>query len=56
MDTGFSAAVSAIAVIASFALAGGGAWLLVKRGERKQGVLMLLAAAVLLGNVMIWTV
>ena len=53
----YSAAVTALslAVIASFALAGGGAWLLVARKERKQGVLMLVAAAVLFANVLIWT-
>ncbi|WP_404713440.1 hypothetical protein [Sphingomonas sp. MMS24-J13] len=47
--------ISAIAMLAVFALAGGGAWTLAKRGETMRGVLMLLAAAVLLGNVLIWT-
>lgn len=51
-----AAAALSIAVIAAFALVAGGAWLLVKRKERKQGVLMLIAAAVLFGNVLIWTV
>ncbi len=45
----------ALSVLAAFALLGGGAWLIVKRGERKKGVLMLIAAAVILGNVAIWT-
>lgn len=53
--TGIAAAALSIAVLAAFALAGGGAWLLIKRNERKQGVLMLIAAAVLFGNVLIWT-
>ena len=44
-----------LAMIAAFALTGGGAWLLLKRKERKQGVLMLLAAAILFANVLIWT-
>jgi hypothetical protein len=44
-----------LAVIAAFALLGGGVWLLIKRKARKQGVLMLLAAAVLFGNVLTWT-
>lgn len=44
-----------LAVIAAFALTGGGAYLLVRRGERKQGTLMLLAAAILFANVLIWT-
>lgn len=55
MVTGFAATALAVAVIAAFALAGGGVWLLVKRRQRKQGVLMLIAGAVLLGNVMVWT-
>jgi high-affinity Fe2+/Pb2+ permease len=54
--TGIAAAALSIAVLASFALLGGGAWLLIKRRERKQGILMLIAAAVLFGNVLIWTV
>ena len=53
----YTIAVTALslAVIASFALLGGGAWLLLKRKERKQGVLMLLAAGVLFANVLVWT-
>ena len=54
--TGIAATTLSIAVLASFALLGGGAWLLIKRKERKQGILMLIAAAVLFGNVLIWTV
>jgi hypothetical protein len=50
-----AAAMLSIAMLAAFALAGGGAWLLIRRNERKQGVLMLLASAVLFGNVLIWT-
>lgn len=44
-----------LAVIAAFALAGGGAYLLIGRRERRQGVLMLVAALVLFANVLIWT-
>lgn len=53
----YTIAVTALslAVLAAFALLGGGVWLLVKRKERKQGVLMLIAAAVLFGNVLVWT-
>ena len=53
----YTIAVTALslAVIAAFALAGGGLYLLIKRGERKQGALMLVAAAVLFANVLIWT-
>ena len=54
--TGIAAATLSIAVLASFALLAGGAHLLIRRKERKQGILMLIAAAVLFGNVLIWTV
>jgi hypothetical protein len=53
---GIVSAMLSIAVLAAFALAAGGIWLLVKRGDRKQGLLMLLAAIVLFVNVVIWTV
>jgi hypothetical protein len=53
--TGFAAALLSIAVIGAFALAGGGARLLIKGNDRKQGLLMLTAAAVLFVNVLIWT-
>ena len=45
--------VLSIGVLATLALALGGARV-IRRGERKQGVLMLVAAAVILGNVLIW--
>ncbi len=54
--TGFVSALLSIAILAAFALIAGGAWLVLKRGERKQGGLMILAALVLLANVLIWTV
>ena len=54
--TGFAAALLSIAVLAAFALVAGAAHLLLRRKERKQGVLMLIAAAVLFCNVLIWTV
>ena len=44
-----------LGVLAAFSLAGGGIWLIAKRRDRKRGVLMLLAALVLLGNVWILT-
>jgi LPXTG-motif cell wall-anchored protein len=53
--TGIAAAALSIAVLGAFALAGAGAWLLLKRKERKQGILMLIAAAVLFANVLTWT-
>ncbi|HEX9965737.1 MAG TPA: LPXTG cell wall anchor domain-containing protein [Allosphingosinicella sp.] len=54
--TGLPATILSILVLAAFALVAGGAYLLIKRRERKQGVLMLIAAAVMFGNVLIWTV
>jgi hypothetical protein len=45
-----------IAMLAVFALVGGGVWMLAKRRDRTKGVLMLVAALVLLGNVLIWTI
>jgi len=41
-------------MLAVFALVLGGGWMIFKRHEKKQGVLMLIAALVLLGNVLIW--
>ena len=55
MQTIASAALS-LGVIAAFALIGGGLYLLIKQRNLKQGLLMLVAAAVLIGNVLVWTV
>jgi hypothetical protein len=52
--TGFIAVLLSVAVLGSFALIGGGAYLLLKRRETKQGLLMLLAATILLVNVLMW--
>jgi high-affinity Fe2+/Pb2+ permease len=46
----------ALAMIAAFLLAAGGVKLARTRESRVRGVLMLVAAAVLITNVMIWTV
>jgi len=54
--TGPGATILAILMLAGFALAGGGAWLLVGRRDIKKGVLMLLCAAVMFANVLVWTV
>ena len=53
--TGLSATLLSIAMLAAFGLMIGGV-VLIRRGERKKGVLMIVAAAVLVGNVLIWTV
>ncbi len=55
MHTVASAALS-LAVLAAFALIGGALYLIVRQRNWKQGLLMLLAAVVLFGNVLIWTV
>ncbi len=44
----------AIMMIAFFALMAGGIYSIRKRKETKQGVLMLVAGAVVLGNVLVW--
>ncbi len=44
-----------IAMLAAFALTGGGIHLLRQGRDRTKGVLMLVMAAVLVGNVVIWT-
>lgn len=44
-----------IAMLAIFALVAGGIVLLRRGQDRKRGVLMLVAALVLFGNVLIWT-
>jgi LPXTG-motif cell wall-anchored protein len=53
--TGFASALFSIAVLGTFALAAGGLYLLARRRERKQGLLMLVAALVLFANVLVWT-
>jgi hypothetical protein len=53
---GFSDAALAVAVIASFLLAIGGIRLARTRQTRARGALMIIAALVILMNVMIWTV
>jgi hypothetical protein len=46
----------AIAMLAAFLLAIGGVRLAMRRDDRGRGLLMIAAAAVILGNVLIWTV
>jgi hypothetical protein len=54
--SGLSEWVMALAVLAVFVLVLGGIRLVRQRQSRKQGVLMIAAALVILMNVMIWTV
>jgi hypothetical protein len=53
----YTVAVTAlsIAVLAAFALAWGGLWLIAKRRVYTKGALMLVMAAVLIANVLVWS-
>ena len=46
----------AVAMLAAFALMFAGAKLAMRPEDRKRGVLMIVAAVVLVGNVLVWTV
>jgi hypothetical protein len=48
-------AAPTIAMMGCFACVAGGTVLIARRGDVRKGVLMLVMAAVLLGNVLIWT-
>jgi high-affinity Fe2+/Pb2+ permease len=52
----FTSAALAIAMVAAFLLAAGGVKLALDRQTRARGALMVVAALVILMNVMIWTV
>jgi hypothetical protein len=54
--TQIAAGALGLAMIAAFVLIAGGAKLAMSAADRKRGVLMILAALVLIGNVLIWTV
>ncbi len=54
--TGLAAAAMAVAMLAAFALVFGGVKLARRPEDRKRGILMIVAAAVLVGNVLIWTI
>jgi high-affinity Fe2+/Pb2+ permease len=52
----YSSVAMAIAMVAAFLLLIGGAKLMLQRQTRGRGILMIVAALVLITNVMIWTV
>ncbi len=52
----FSSIAMAIAMIAALILAGGGVKLALSDRTRARGILMIVAALVLVMNVMIWTI
>ena len=51
----FTAIAMALAMLAAFILAAGGVKLAMTPETRSRGLLMIAAAAVLVGNVLIWT-
>ena len=53
--TGPGPFILSLLMIAALLLAAGGIHMIVKRKERGKGALMLVAAAVALGDVLIWT-
>ncbi|GGB34976.1 hypothetical protein GCM10011380_25520 [Sphingomonas metalli] len=53
--SGIGQAAPALAMLAAFACAIGGGVLIRRGRERFKGVLMLVMAAVLVGNVLVWT-
>jgi hypothetical protein len=55
MDS-FSALAMTAAMVAAFLLLAGGVKLVLERQTRTRGVLMIVAALVIVTNVMIWTV
>jgi hypothetical protein len=46
--------ILSLLMLAAIALTAGGLYMLIKRGQKKQGWLMLVAALVMLGNVLVW--
>lgn len=56
MGSGFGSVLLSVVMIAAFLLGAGGIVLIARRGETKKGILMLVAALVLVGNVLIWTI
>jgi hypothetical protein len=53
--TGTAALLMSLLMIAGFALAAGGVYTLAKAKDRKRGILMIVASAVMFGNVAILT-
>lgn len=54
MDT-LAQAAPAIGMLGAFACLIGGGYMVVKGQDRRKGVLLLVMAAVLVGNVLVWT-
>jgi hypothetical protein len=54
--TGPGSLALSLLMLAAFLLGIAGTWLIVKRRDRRKGALMLAAALVFLGNVLIWAI
>ena len=52
----FASVAMTVAMLAAFALLFAGVKLALKPEDRKRGLLMIVAAAVLVGNVLVWTI
>jgi len=52
---GPGAIVLSILMLAAMALAIGGMWLIARKRDVRKGALMLVAAIVFIGNVLVWT-
>ena len=52
----FAGLALAVAMLAAFALIFAGVRMTVRQEDRKRGLLMIVAAAVLVGNVLVWTI
>ena len=55
MQSASASILLSILMIVAFLLGAGGIWLIAKRRDFRKGVLMLVAALVMLGNVLVWT-
>ena len=53
--SGASATFLSILMLAGFLLGAGGLHLLLRKRDKKKGILMLVASAVAFGNVLVWT-
>lgn len=54
--SGTAGALLALAMLGGFACVIGGGWMIAKGRDRQKGALLLVMAAVLVGNVLVWTV
>jgi hypothetical protein len=53
--SGLAATLLSVLMIAAFLLAAGGLYLIASRRDLRKGGLMLVAAALMVGNVLVWT-